>query len=271
MQKKSVKLRVGTEVDKSLVYNVMPLLEALALNSEMILDLVTWAMYYPRLTLDKYFMVLFGDFGLAVDSRYLLPAVRDIILSAVDWTGEKINISSPLASQRPLRYALKKIADVQSYELYEKLQQIVEVIFETVNAYNTLGHRQIELHDRSKKLLRSDIDQTCQGFFLEILLGLPNIMTPWGYNELFVGGGSSDGAVQEWLPILNSRLKLTYVGASPANLLRYAIHQVDELVLPEPKLLEPIGYEYPEDVLKIWQGHCERYHAESLLIGKEAR
>jgi hypothetical protein len=119
------------------------------------------------------------------------------------------------------------------------------------------------LDDRRDEEVNPYYSQTEQGIFLEIYYGRPGkIWTPWGQWTCW---GSSSGDWTKALPQMLERLGATVV--QDRQIIKgygevgpvYAIHRVDELELPEPKVRTSKPLPYNESK-RLWRDMVEKYH-----------
>ncbi len=158
------------------------------------------------------------------------------------------------------------IGQLLNYDLYLAIKRVGAIFFEEV----------ARLDDKNLHVTFSDekvnpfYGQTEQGLFLEYSHGHPRkVWTPWGYWQFAWRVSYSGDPWSTILPRILERLGATlfmperygqyeYGKVGPI----YAIHRVDEIELPEPKVREDQNYLAFEAVNAAWNNMTERYDAE---------
>lgn len=202
--------------------------------------------------------------------------VKTVLLAATEGEGFKLRLVSPYADQpRPVR-ATERKCDNNILELFRLAHKIADIVFEYCVDYyadgvkNAIPDSEWKLpwmQDWRKQVVNPYYNQT-NGFFLELYYGMPNTLwTPWGKWK-FGGSGSGSWSEKDELgkslldkvlertgAVLHIEEQNTSMGVyGPV----YALHCVDDMMLPTPEELDRsvfIDYEIAEDV---WEGFSKK-------------
>lgn len=154
---------------------------------------------------------------------------------------------------------------VENYDLYVAARRVADILTEEINRAKKAGARLNATIKGDGGGANPFYSQTESGLFLEYYYRSPSqVWTPWGYWK-FVWDVSYSG--DPWPKILDrvlSRLGATmyspernesYGTVGPV----YAIHKVDKMQLPEPKVRERQNYLDREVAKKAWHKMSLRY------------
>lgn len=156
---------------------------------------------------------------------------------------------------------------IEDYEIYVAVRRVADIVFEYASP--DVGTKGIWLEDRRNESVNPYYDQTESGLFLEFYYGQPSkVWTPWGYYGF---SGSGSGWWNEETPKILERLGAILF--SPEQNTKagtigpvYALHRVDGVQLPEPKLRERQNYLEYEVAKRAWENMTKRYKAEHKAI-----
>lgn len=157
---------------------------------------------------------------------------------------------------------------VENYDLYVAMRKVADILFEEISrAQNEGADLHVDFRPHAYGI-NSVYSQTHSGLFVEYYYGSPSkIWTPWGYWQFVSGVGYSG---DPWPAILERFLERT--GATEHMPVRhtsygtvgpvYALHQVDDLELPEPVVRERQNFLDYEVVKHAWEAMTDRYERE---------
>lgn len=152
---------------------------------------------------------------------------------------------------------------IEDDNLYSAVIRIADIFFEEVEKRDVDNLISISRRDDGVNPFYS---QTDSGLFLEYYYGHPSkIWTPWGYLG-FTGSCITSGNAP-WEEILDSFLeRLGAILFTPEQDESfgvvgpvYALHKVDDMKLPEPRLREKQNYLEYEVVKEAWKNMANRY------------
>lgn len=152
---------------------------------------------------------------------------------------------------------------IEDYELYVAVRKIADMVFEYASP--DVGTKGIWLQDRRGEGVNPYYDQTESGLFLEFYYRQPSkVWTPWGYYGF---SGSGSGRWDEETPKILERLGATLFRPEQNAKMGtigpvYALHQVDGVQLPEPKLRERQNFLEYEVAKRAWENMTNRYKTE---------
>jgi hypothetical protein len=194
--------------------------------------------------------------------------VREIVLATSEGEGPTLRFipattqeeahDIPLQpSQRATRYNPTTLDDTKLYELTRRLTDIVfEYVEQTFK--DQVETEKPYMEDRRKEAPNPFYNQTAQGFFLEFDGDIPICLwTPWG-KWSFAGScfGSYRPVMDELIRRFGATLHRDTFQAGPdAGVYGrvYALHRIDDTVLPKPIELEHTGFASYEVSKAAWQ------------------
>lgn len=157
-----------------------------------------------------------------------------------------------------------------AYVLYSAVRRVEEIIFEEIAAYKErepiIGEN-IYFYDPDTQLNAAH-SQMKQGMLLEYNGLLPErIWTPWGRWRLVRGfsypsGVDFDRVNQPLLSRLGAK-EFDREGGRDTEYLIYALHRVDDLMLPDPELREGKEYIDAAEAHAQWRELTQRYESEN--------
>lgn len=151
---------------------------------------------------------------------------------------------------------------LQNFERYLHARRVADLIFEYVSPEWRVTNRPYQADRRDERTI-SVYNQTRRGFFLEAYYGALNrLWTPWGEYGF---GGSGSGSWEEVTPQILERLGATLY--QPEEYREwgvvgpvYALHRIDDVVLPDPAEQPRSAYRTYEEVRKTWDDFTREYH-----------
>lgn len=159
-----------------------------------------------------------------------------------------------------------------NFELYVATRKIADIVLEVAQKTNT-KENYLSAEDRRGEDANPYYNQTETGLFLDFSYGSPHrIWTPWG-EWGFVGGvGSSGNVLQQWtegiLERLDTELFRPVINNEQGSFgPTYAVHKVEGVQLPEPKIRSRNAYLSYEAADKSWHDFTRQYKAPKAQRG----
>lgn len=156
----------------------------------------------------------------------------------------------------------------EDYDLYLAMRKVGDIVAEEVRKAQAAGAVMfVAFHSGG---INPFCNQTDSGLFLEYYYGTPiGVWTPWGCWQFVWRFGCSGNPWPKILKRVLERLGATeFMPFMPRNVSHgvigpvYAIHKVDDIELPEPKVREHQNYWASEMVKEAWAKMDTRYSTE---------
>lgn len=194
-----------------------------------------------------------------VDDKEVAEAAKEFLKKAEDKSAADWKANNPRVEPK---------GPIEDDNLYAAVRRVSDIFFEEIRKADKEGKIHASFGDEG---VNPFYDQTNSGLFLEYYYGHPSkVWTPWGYWQFVWGMSYSSDA--PWDSILSNVLQrlgatefmpeqnLSYGTVGPV----YAIHRVEDMELPEPKVRERQNYLEYEVVKKAWDNMTQRYHATTI-------
>lgn len=170
-------------------------------------------------------------------------------------------ISPASESRRNFIGSKEKMSD---FQLYLAIRRIADMAYDYATPEPASDDREKPwLNDRRDGGINPFYSQTENGIFLELYYGIPGkIWTPWGYYDCW---GSGSGCWGEKMDRFLERLGATVFREKAVSSMGefgpiYALHRVDELILPPPEARQSSNKLSYDQARSEWAELTKKYH-----------
>lgn len=222
------------------------------------LSVYDYAQQYPPMVGNAVRLFIPSWIDALIDDKEAAEAAKAFLKKTEDAANEERKAKTPPR--------VEPTGPIEDYDLYVAIRRIADIFFEEVRRAQAAGA------DLNVEFLNENVNpfynQTDSGLFVEYYYSSPSkIWTPWGYWQCIWHVSYSGNPWEEILPRFLERIGATehmplrhasYGEVGPV----YAVHRVDDVELPEPKVRERQNYLEYEVANKAWDNMTKRYERE---------
>lgn len=170
-------------------------------------------------------------------------------------------VDKDVEAAKPVR--VEPVGPIEDDNLYFAVRKIVDIFYEEVAKWDVNHLISVHFTDDGVNPFYS---QTESGLFVEYYYGHPSkVWTPWGYfgftgSVAYSGTAPWDDILDSFTRRLGATLYLPEVNKRSGTYGPvYAVHTVDQINLPEPKVRERQNFLEYEVAKKAWENMTKRY------------